>query len=195
MGTPDDRLGNDPSALDAYKIRGTEYFTYWQFCIGLSICLVKASISIALLRLATAKAHRIILWVVVVSSGATGAGAFTSLFIVCKPLQATWNPGLGQCIPYSLVTNLSYIFSAVTIPTDFVCAILPLFIFRRLQMPRRTKNTLLAILGLGMFAGLGTIVRVPYMHYYNAEQDRLCKSELSYNNRTCTSPYNDTNYP
>lgn len=45
-------------------------------------------------------------------------------------------------------------------------------------MPRRTKITIVFILGLGILASIATIVRLPYLRYYDTikyPNNFLCK--------------------
>lgn len=51
--------------------------------------------------------------------------------------------------------------------TDWTCAIVPFFIVSGLQMPRRQKVSVCAILGLGIFASIATCIRMPYLKYYD----------------------------
>lgn len=43
---------------------------------------------------------------------------------------------------------------------DWSCAITPFFIVRTLQMPRRTKISVIAILGLGILASIAALMRI-----------------------------------
>jgi hypothetical protein len=47
--------------------------------------------------------------------------------------------------------------------TDWACAIVPFFIVAGLQMSRRRKISVIAILGLGVSASIG----MPYLKYYD----------------------------
>ena len=51
--------------------------------------------------------------------------------------------------------------------TDWACAIIPCFIVAGLQMSRRRKISVIAILGLGVSASVATCVRMPYLKYYD----------------------------
>lgn len=47
-------------------------------------------------------------------------------------------------------------------------------------MPRRTKITIVFILGLGVLASIATIIRLPYLRYYDTSKypnDFICKTK------------------
>lgn len=62
---------------------------------------------------------------------------------------------------------MSYFGSVVQIVTDWVSAIVPFFIVKDLQMSRRKKISLLAVLMLGILASVASLVRMPYYKYYD----------------------------
>ncbi|KXH54220.1 hypothetical protein CSAL01_02282 [Colletotrichum salicis] len=93
--------------------------------------------------------------------------ALIFVFANCTPLVATWNPALGSCQKKISLQNVSYIVSAIQMLTDWACAIVPFFIVAGLQMSRRKKVSVIAILGLGIFASIATCIRMPYLKYYD----------------------------
>lgn len=158
---------------EALTVRGLEYFAYWQFCYALAIGFVKSSICVALLRITPEKCYRIPLWIIIASAGCTSLGGLISLFTLCRPITANWNPGTGECAPRQIIATLSYMISVLAIVTDLFCAVVPWFIIRNLQMPRRSKYSILAVLALGVVASLGSAMRIPYLTAYSATKDHL----------------------
>lgn len=55
---------------------------------------------------------------------------------------------------------MSYIGTSIQVATDWVVAITPFFIVRKLQMNRRKKISVCAILGLGVLASFAAIMRI-----------------------------------
>ncbi|KAJ4050648.1 hypothetical protein NW761_005444 [Fusarium oxysporum] len=51
--------------------------------------------------------------------------------------------------------------------TDWTCAIIPFFILAGLQISRRRKISVIAILGLGVSASIATCILMPYLKYYD----------------------------
>jgi hypothetical protein len=101
-------------------------------------------------------------------------GMFT-LLLYCRPVEAQWNPLLGKCGDFMAVVRIGYAWTAVGIATDWAYVILPWFVVRKLQMSRRSKVTVMIIIGLGGVASTASIVRTPYVKYILVPQDRLCK--------------------
>lgn len=73
----------------------------------------------------------------------------------------------GTCQKVISLQTVSYIVSAIQMATDWACAIIPFFIVAGLQMSRRRKISVIAILGLGVSASIATCIRMPYLKYYD----------------------------
>lgn len=85
----------------------------------------------------------------------------------------------GTCLPGNGFIIISYFGSVVQVITDWVCAIMPFFVVKNLQMTRRRKVSLLAVLMLGILASVISLVRMPFYKYYDKAaypDDYLCKS-------------------
>lgn len=96
----------------------------------------------------------------------------------CRPFAATWNPYLGSCQTQISMTTVSIIVSAVQMCTDWACAVIPFFIVAGLQMSLRKKVSVIVILGLGVVASICTVIRLPYLKYYDTAMyptETLCK--------------------
>lgn len=65
---------------------------------------------------------------------------------------------------------ISYIGTAVQIVADWSCAITPFFIVRSLQMPRRTRISVVCILGLGVFASVAALMRIVSYKYIDTSK-------------------------
>lgn len=167
VGSPDSKL--NPFLM----IRAAEYVFYWQLNYAISAPLVKASIGVAVMRLTQERRYRYLLWAVMLIPAATTFAGTIMLVSLCHPVAAQWNPALGTCGSRDIISIVSYSFTVVAIITDLCCAIIPYFIIRNLQMPRRSKISLVMILGLGVFASVGAIVRAPYLSAYAADGDQL----------------------
>ncbi|PSN67569.1 hypothetical protein BS50DRAFT_492995 [Corynespora cassiicola Philippines] len=140
--------------------------------------LVKISVSLFLLRLATRKLYRLFLY---------GLVAFMVLFTLacdgtlgkifqCIPLKAAWKMdlrpppfGTGNAKCYTLevfqgiaLFNHRNFYSypiVVNIVTDFLVALLPVPLIWQLQLRVRARVSLIVILSLGLFAAVAGIVR------------------------------------
>ncbi|KAJ8116626.1 hypothetical protein OPT61_g1990 [Boeremia exigua] len=154
-----------PSPL--YAIRAGEYIIYWEVLYFISSTIVKIAIGFTCIRIDQRKRVTYPISVNISVMTLIAVLALVFVFINCKPFAATWNPALGTCQKVITLETVSYIVSAVQAVSDWVCAIIPCYIVSTLQMPRRRKISVICILGLGIFASLATIVRVPYLKYYN----------------------------
>lgn len=130
-----------------------------------------------MLRIITEKHLRIILWISLVASVASAMVGFISVVALCKPIQIYWDPAAeGWCAPMTIVTGMSYLVSAMSVVTDWTCSLLPCYVVWNLQMQPRLKASVCAVLALGIVASAATIVRLPYLRFYNVKLNYHCKS-------------------
>ncbi|CAG7557596.1 unnamed protein product [Fusarium equiseti] len=130
---------------------------------------LKASIAIFLLRICVTRTHRMIIYI------ATGVTELYSLFffllfiLQCRPTSLFWlrvteNPPAGSCLDATIVANVFYGYSAISCASDWTYSILPMFLVWKLQMSKRTKISVVAILAAGAIASSATIIRFPYLY-------------------------------
>lgn len=156
-------------------IRCAEYAMYSNVLYGFSMPFIKASVVFTLNRITTNKWHRWGLYAMLFVASIMSIIGILATLLYCHPVPAYWNPLLGTCGDFMIVVRIGYAWTAVGIVTDWTCAILPYFIVRNLQMSSRQKMIVMLVLGLGALASTATIVRAPYLKYYLATEDRLCK--------------------
>ncbi|CAG7566058.1 unnamed protein product [Fusarium equiseti] len=156
---------NIPSQL--YLIRATEYQTYWEVLYFISSTIIKCAIGLTCIRLDSRKRVVYPIFVNVAVVITITILALLYVFANCRPFAATWNPALGTCQKNISLQVVSYIVSAFQMATDWACAIIPCFIVTGLQMSRRRRISVIAILGLGVSASVATCVRMPYLKYYD----------------------------
>ncbi|KPM45562.1 hypothetical protein AK830_g943 [Neonectria ditissima] len=167
LGTRDEKLN------DLLMIRCAEYMLYSQVTYGITVPLVKASIVFMLLRINVEQKYRWTLYGMQVLATATAVMGIIASLTYCTPVRAYWNPLLGRCGDFNRVVIIGYVWTAVSIVTDWWFATLPYFVVRKLQMNRRSKRVVMIILGLGALASTATIVRAPYLQYYLATKDKF----------------------
>ncbi|CVK85468.1 related to integral membrane protein PTH11 [Fusarium proliferatum] len=144
---------------------GRYYIWLFQIFYCASLVFIKASICDALLRIAVVSWHRVVAWLTLVMAAICAMIVFISLFVLCKPLSATWNGG-GKCSPPSALATLACFVSASSILTDIVCAALPAMMLYKAQMKLATKVSISMVLGLGSLASVATIIRMPFVLFY-----------------------------
>ncbi|KLU88075.1 hypothetical protein MAPG_07062, partial [Magnaporthiopsis poae ATCC 64411] len=164
----------DSQMLLRNQIQGKKALIVWQFFYALSLCLVKSSICVTLMRIATERKYLIILKTLVIFSFTLSGIGVVMLFNQCHPLDAYWDPRIpGTCIPGVYITVLSVAASVVNVLTDFAVATIPFFLLRDVQMRPRIKFYIRAILAMGLLAGVASIVRVPFTMAYATPTDLL----------------------
>ncbi|CAG9940078.1 unnamed protein product [Clonostachys rosea f. rosea IK726] len=157
-----------PSPL--YLIRASEYQTYWEVLYFISSTIIKCAIGFTCVRVDTRKRVTIPLYVNMATMVIVAILALTFVFANCVPVAATWNPALGTCQDKISLQTVSYIVSVIQMVTDWACAIIPFFIVAGLQMSRRRKVSVIAILGIGVTASIATCIRMPFLKYYDTKK-------------------------
>ncbi|EFX05058.1 integral membrane protein [Grosmannia clavigera kw1407] len=146
----------------------------WQFIYVLDGAIIKSSIIWTLMRLAKNLniVYTKILWVLFIFSWIVWQISWPVAIFQCKPVSAAWGRP-GDCTSgQSVILNVSYFVSVSNVFTDISTALLPLFLLRHLQMPKRIKFITIGILSLGVFASVATIIRITYTWAYSAKHGR-----------------------
>ncbi|KAH9809513.1 integral membrane protein [Teratosphaeria destructans] len=149
-------------------IRAQKALSFWYFCEAfyvVSTGMLKVSIGLFLLRVATKPVHLWLIRVIMVFSAVFG-GAF--LFVVifqCWPISDWWslNPADKHCINPTVIIGLTYGVSALNVVADWTIGILPIFIVKDLQMSLRQRRLVSVILSFAAIGSTATIVRLPYI--------------------------------
>ncbi|KAJ5759849.1 P-type ATPase [Penicillium odoratum] len=136
-----------------------------------SSAVTKISIALALLRLTVKKLHMIILYCLI---GLTIANALLFFFVLvldCRPISYFWRrvdpTAEGSCLSTTVLLDIAYLYSSLTILVDFSLGTLPIAVVWNLQMNRWTKVAVGGILSLGAVASVAVVVRLPFLHYYS----------------------------
>lgn len=149
----------------------------WQFIYVLDGCIIKSSIIWTLLRLAKGlnSIYRNALWALFALSWIVWQISWPVAIFQCKPVAAAWGKP-GDCVSgQTVILRVSYFVSAANIFTDICTTLVPVFLLRHLQMPRKRKILTMGILSLGAFASVATIIRITYTWAYTKPTDRFCK--------------------
>ncbi|KAG6358995.1 hypothetical protein INS49_012515 [Diaporthe citri] len=175
------RFKHDVFGLDDGLMVAGYYVWLFQIFYCAALVFIKASICATLLRIAVVPTHRAIAWATLAMAICSALIVFISLFVLCRPLPATWT-GEGTCAAPATLAILSYFVSASSLVTDLVCAVLPGFMLYKTQMKMATRVSVTVVLGLGAIASVATIIRMPYIKFYfNPAEDylyRVCNVAL-----------------
>ncbi|KAK1975147.1 hypothetical protein LZ30DRAFT_606285 [Colletotrichum cereale] len=168
LGTRDENMNQ------ATSIKGYKSLLIWQALYAGSLCFIKASICITLMRITNQKTYLYILrGLIGLSCLMSGAGLIV-IANQCHPLDRYWDKRIpGTCWPAIIATVLSYAASISNVITDFTVAAIPFFLLRHVQMRSRLKLYIRMILGLGVLAGIASIIRVPFTNAYMKANDVL----------------------
>jgi hypothetical protein len=140
--------------------------------------LVKASICITLRRIAeTKRILRITVWVLLIITLVSLVAAFLGTILQCIPFKAHWQPqlvdeGKAKCAPVVIFVALGYIATVCTIITDAALVVVPALLLWKTQMKLQAKLQVFGLLSFASTASLITIVRTPYLQYYDTDHDK-----------------------
>jgi hypothetical protein len=144
----------------------TTQYLYWSTLVNVtSFVLIKVSICLQYRRIFSVTDARVPIYVVMVICIASGISALLTYAFICVPPDAFWNLAkrpTSKCVnQYAYVLFPRYHSIPLTIPsltltqgilnvvTDFMVAVLPIRAIWRLQLERRQKIALIAIMTLG----------------------------------------------
>ncbi|KAI0143807.1 hypothetical protein GGR57DRAFT_483026 [Xylariaceae sp. FL1272] len=145
----------------------------WQFLYVLDGALIKSSIIWAMLRLATKRKYKYILWALFSLAWITWQISWPVAIFQCKPVAAAWGEP-GDCTSgQAVILNVSYFVSATNIFTDLATALTPIFLLRHVRLDPRVKYVTMFILSLGVFASIATTIRITYTWAYVAPHNRF----------------------
>ncbi|KAF2744763.1 hypothetical protein M011DRAFT_407778 [Sporormia fimetaria CBS 119925] len=143
--------------------------------IPMALCFVKLSIAFFLLSLTRGTRYGRVCWVIIGFLIAFMIFTFLTLILGCMPIQANWDfalrpppmgTGKAKCMPYTTYRNIAFANSITNIVTDIVLAVMPVPLVWTLQVNKRTKASLILILGLGFFACAAGIVKTPLLFHF-----------------------------
>ncbi|EHK21683.1 uncharacterized protein TRIVIDRAFT_112017, partial [Trichoderma virens Gv29-8] len=146
----------------------------WQFLYVLDGALIKSSIIWTLFRLAKGlnKMYTRILWALFILGWVVWQISWPVAIFQCKPVSAAWGEP-GDCTSgQTVILNVSYFVSAANIFTDFSTSLVPIFLLRHVQIPKKLKIITMGILSLGVLASVATIIRISYTWAYTATSER-----------------------
>jgi hypothetical protein len=152
----DDMQGRKVSQMvELYVARLSDLRLQWfllsSIAYTVSIIPIKFSICVQLLRITSniSRSCAFVLYSVMVLTAASMVARITAWTTRCKPFNATWDNHAGECRSPRTLLSVTYFFSAVCILSDWVCAILPIFLVWNVQLSLRTKFQVGVILSLG----------------------------------------------
>lgn len=163
------------------RIRGREYLLYYEMTYYGSSSITKFSIAFMILQICVQKKYVYFMYGIMGLMAVTATGCMIWLFTNCVPFAANWNVKLyvfcnpssstkliaarGHCKSADGFLIISYVGTSVQVVSDWACAITPFFIVYSLQMPRRTKISVVGVLSLGILASIAALMRIVSYKY------------------------------
>ncbi|KAM0430051.1 hypothetical protein ACHAPT_006057 [Fusarium lateritium] len=122
-----------------------------QLLLFASICLLKISILLLLLRIKNSRGLKWSAWAIMAGLVITNFGCIIILLAECNPVEAYWT-GDGTCWDPRVRIYAIYFTIAYSIVTDIICSLLPLIVIWRVRLPLKTKISVWALMSLGLIA-------------------------------------------
>lgn len=138
--------------------------------------MVRTSVAIFLLRVATEPIHR---WIVIVDIAVVWIVGVAFLFMVsfqCDPPTYFYEQvfgAVGKCMNLNVVPDATIAHSVINAVCDLVFAALPIAMLWNVQLNKRTKIVIAVLLGMGAIAGVALLVRIPYVKVLGITPDFL----------------------
>ncbi|KAK3337378.1 integral membrane protein [Cercophora scortea] len=136
--------------------------------------LIRTSIAVFLLRIATAKAHRYIIYTALVFIWVLSIAYFFIVLFQCSPTSFFYDQVIGEsgtCIDADVIPRATLAHSVVNATADFILALLPVAILWRVKLSRGTKAGIAVLLGMGILAGAALIIRIPHVKFVSVFAD------------------------
>ncbi|KAF4445764.1 hypothetical protein F53441_10513 [Fusarium austroafricanum] len=122
-----------------------------QILLFASICLLKVSILLLLLRIKDSQRVKYSAWAIMAGLVVTNFGCIIILLSECRPVSAYWT-GVGNCWDPRVRIYYIYATIAFSILTDMICSMLPVFVIWNTSLPLKTKISVWALMSLGLIA-------------------------------------------
>ncbi|KAK4196750.1 hypothetical protein QBC40DRAFT_233635 [Triangularia verruculosa] len=140
------------------------------FFLILAAAWSKTSFAATLLRLAeTEEWLKKLVWFAIWTTNICIAGSCIIQWAHCWPLDRIWRqevPG-GKCMPISLMNGYNMFVAAYSGLMDIMLALLPCKLFWPLMMKRKEKIGITIAMGMGVFAGAASFMKILAIHSVN----------------------------
>lgn len=134
----------------------------WYIC---AMVFLKLSLAVFFLRVCIERWQR---WIIYGSASIYTLYAFAYLFVAVfecgNPANILVFEIEGRCIPWSVLGPINYIHGSLNAVTDWIFAILPIFVLYKSNLPSQAKYSACGILALGALGSICSLVRLGYIH-------------------------------
>ncbi|EQB47027.1 hypothetical protein CGLO_13878 [Colletotrichum gloeosporioides Cg-14] len=141
------------------------------------ICIVKLAVGCSLLRIAAKKIYKHTIASIMTFMTLYTAVCFITLLAQCTDIRFMWDKSVDStCWSIEVLQGLSYANVTLNILTDLLFATIPIPMLWGLNVHRRARISLVAVLGLGVFACAAACVKSVYIVNYGKLGDVLWDS-------------------
>ncbi|CVK93171.1 uncharacterized protein FPRO_04463 [Fusarium proliferatum ET1] len=170
IGKHNDAIKDDEAKVQALMWQALATATYI-----LDMMFIKLSIGVFLLRLCV---KRVYVWIIRISLAIISIWSVVLFFwnlFQCKPVEMQWDFRIkdGTCVSADQIVSAAYAISVMTVVSDWLYALLPIPMLWSVKMTKQAKTTVIAILGLGIFASVATLVRLRFLADLTDTEDIL----------------------
>ncbi|KAF2822440.1 hypothetical protein CC86DRAFT_423622 [Ophiobolus disseminans] len=173
-------FGHDPNAFFLSDAQTSfKYAAIAQPLWAWSMATIKISFALMLLRIEQARRWRQFLWAMIVVQILLGIYNTLTIFLQCVPFYKAWDlvgavPGTCWSRRAQSVSTIGV--STINILTDFIFALLPISFLRKIQRPVRERVVIGILMGLGVFAGVASIIKITAAAQFGATNDPVSES-------------------
>jgi hypothetical protein len=144
-----------------------------------SMAFIKVSFALMLLRISPSKSLRRFLWGMIILQIVLAVYNTLATLLQCVPVHKQWDllgTVPGHCWSRKTIRINSITVSVINVTTDFMLALLPISFLRRVQRPLRERVIVGALMGLGFFAGVASILKIVSVEGYGRTGDLMNES-------------------
>ncbi|KAF2105784.1 hypothetical protein BDV96DRAFT_508906 [Lophiotrema nucula] len=159
-------FGRSPSSFTLADAQDSQrYAVLSQPIWAWAIAGIKISVLLMLLRLQTDRLWRRFCWGLITFVVCLTVYNMIAQLTQCIPLHKVWDLlGVvqGKCWGTAAVRSNLFAVATMTFLTDFIVALLPLTFLGKVQKPMREKAIIGVLMGLGIFAGVASILKMVF---------------------------------
>ncbi|KAL7625289.1 hypothetical protein AAE478_004505 [Parahypoxylon ruwenzoriense] len=163
-------LGRHNMSLDQFhEIQALMFQALATATYILNMWLIKLSIGIFLLRLASQNRYKYTIYGSLIIVSIWSIVLFFWNMFQCNPVTAQWdytilrNDPSSHCVSADEIVNAAYALSVMNVLSDWLYALIPIPMLWKVKMTAQAKLTVVVVLGLGVFASIATLVRLKFL--------------------------------
>ncbi|EXM21605.1 hypothetical protein FoTM2_013920 [Fusarium oxysporum f. sp. vasinfectum] len=145
---------------------------------GIAMMFIKVSIAMMMHRIQpTVLWWRVFCFFIMGILIAYGVANTFFILLQCRPLEASWDTSVletvqgASCLPQTGIHIMSNIGSGINIATDIMLSLAPTLFLWKLKRPLKEKILVGALMGLGMFASVASIVKATLVKEFGMAKD------------------------